>query len=66
MTGVQTCALPISKAIMAQDPEAIAIQDDWREKALVLRPIIDEIAARRAGVDPVQISQAINRTFTGE
>lgn len=55
-----------AKAIMAQDPEAIAIQDDWREKALVLRPIIDEIAARRAGVDPVQISQAINRTFTGE
>ncbi|NLO54787.1 MAG: efflux RND transporter permease subunit [Gammaproteobacteria bacterium] len=55
-----------AKAIMAQDPGAIAIQDDWREKTPVLRPIVDEVAARRAGVDITQISQALNRAFTGE
>lgn len=55
-----------AKAIMADDGEAIAIQDDWREKTPVLRPVVDEVAARRAGVDITQISQAINRAFTGE
>ncbi len=55
-----------AKAIMAQDPGAIAIQDDWRDKTPVLRPVVNEVAARRAGVDITQISQALNRTFTGE
>ncbi|MGB5855274.1 MAG: efflux RND transporter permease subunit, partial [Oceanisphaera sp.] len=55
-----------AKTIMANDGGAIAIQDDWREKTPVLRPIVDEVAARRAGVDITDISQAINRAFTGE
>lgn len=55
-----------AKAIMAQDSESIAIQDDWRQKVPVLRPVIDEIAARRAGLDITDISKAINRTFTGQ
>lgn len=55
-----------AKTIMAEEPGSIAVQDDWREKTPVLRPVIDEVAARRAGVDIVQISQAMNRAFTGE
>ncbi|MBO1518952.1 efflux RND transporter permease subunit [Oceanisphaera pacifica] len=55
-----------AKTIMADDGDAIAIQDNWREKTPVLRPVVDEVAARRAGVDITQISQAINRAFTGE
>lgn len=55
-----------AKAIMAQDEGAIAVQDDWRQKVPVLRPLIDEVAARRAGLDVTQISQAINRVFTGQ
>lgn len=55
-----------AKIIMAEDGGAIAIQDDWRDKTPVLRPVVDEVAARRAGVDITQISQAINRAFTGE
>lgn len=55
-----------AKAIMAQDSGAIAIQDDWRQKVPVLRPVIDEVAARRAGLDITDISRAINRAFTGE
>lgn len=55
-----------AKTIMAEDGGAIAIQDDWRDKTPVLRPVVDEVAARRAGVDITQISQAINRAFTGE
>jgi multidrug efflux pump subunit AcrB len=54
-----------AKAIMANDPDAVAIQDDWREKVPVLRPAVDPVAAQRAGVDVTQISAALNRAFTG-
>lgn len=54
-----------AKTVMASDPEALAIQDDWREKVPVLRPDIDPVAAERAGVDSTQIAAALNRAFTG-
>jgi multidrug efflux pump subunit AcrB len=54
-----------AKAVMASDPEALAIQDDWREKVPVLRPEVDPVAAERAGVDATQIAAALNRAFTG-
>jgi|GEM_PF-3225872 len=43
-----------AKAIMAADPGAVAVQDDWREKVPVLRPAVDPLvdqadAERRAG-----------------
>jgi multidrug efflux pump subunit AcrB len=55
-----------AKAIMAEEPGAMAVQDDWRQKVPILRPAVDEIAAQRAGVDFNQISSALNRAFTGE
>jgi multidrug efflux pump subunit AcrB len=54
-----------AKAIMAADPGAVAIQDDWRQKVPVLRPAVDPIAAQRAGVDITEISGALNRAFSG-
>ncbi|MBN2886572.1 MAG: efflux RND transporter permease subunit [Chromatiaceae bacterium] len=54
-----------AKAVMASDPEALAIQDDWRQKAPVLRPVIDSVAAQRAGVGTREISAALNRAFSG-
>jgi multidrug efflux pump subunit AcrB len=54
-----------AKAIMAADPGAVTVQDDWREKVAVLRPEIDRVAAERAGVDASQISAALNRAFSG-
>jgi multidrug efflux pump subunit AcrB len=55
-----------AKAIMAADPGAMAVQDDWRQKVPVLRPVLDEVAAQRAGVDAATISAAIGRAFTGQ
>jgi multidrug efflux pump subunit AcrB len=55
-----------AKAIMAVDPGAVAVQDDWREKVPVLRPNVDPVAAQRAGVDITQVSAALNRAFSGE
>lgn len=54
-----------AKAIMAADPEALAIQDDWRQKVPVLRPVVNAVAAQRAGVDVTQISSALERAFKG-
>jgi multidrug efflux pump subunit AcrB len=55
-----------AKAVMAEDPAAVAIQDDWRQKVPVLRPAVDEVAAQRAGVSIGEISAALNRAFTGQ
>lgn len=55
-----------AKAVMAEDPGAMAIQDNWRQKVPVLRPAVDEVAAQRAGVDVHQVSSALNRAFTGQ
>jgi multidrug efflux pump subunit AcrB len=55
-----------AKAVMAADPGAVAVQDDWREKVSVLRPDVDPVAAQRAGVDANRISAALNRAFSGE
>jgi multidrug efflux pump subunit AcrB len=54
-----------AKAIMAADPGAVAIQDDWRRKVPVLRPVLDEVAAQRAGVTLTEVSAALERAFTG-
>lgn len=55
-----------AKAVMAADPGAVAVEDDWREKVPVLRPAVDTIAAQRAGVDITTISAALHRAFTGQ
>jgi multidrug efflux pump subunit AcrB len=55
-----------AKSIMAEDPAAIAIQDDWRQKVPALRPAVDEVAAQRAGVDVSQVSSALNRALSGQ
>lgn len=55
-----------AKAVMAREPGAVAVEDDWREKVPVLRPAVDPVAAQRAGVDVTAISAALNRAFTGQ
>jgi len=55
-----------AKAIMAADPGAIAVQDDWRQKAPVLRPVADPVALQRAGIDITQLAEALQRAFTGQ
>jgi len=54
-----------AKAIMASDPEAVGIKDDWRGRVPVIRPVINETAARRAGVSVIDINAALQQNFTG-
>ena len=55
-----------AKAIMANDPEALAIQDDWRQQVPVVRPRFSVEAAQRAGVLPSDIAAALERNYTGQ
>ncbi len=55
-----------AKAVMAGDPEALAIQDDWRQQVPVLSPRFSVEAAQRAGVLPSDIAAAIERNFSGQ
>ncbi|WP_371227883.1 efflux RND transporter permease subunit [Roseovarius sp. 2305UL8-3] len=53
-----------AKAVMA-DKGAIAIKDDWREQAKVIRPVINTENARRLGLTQGEISAAIYGHLNG-
>ncbi|MCD8481357.1 MAG: efflux RND transporter permease subunit [Verrucomicrobia bacterium] len=55
-----------AKAIMEADGGAVAIQDNWRNRVPVLRPVINEVAARRAGIHPVEINTALEKNYVGK
>jgi multidrug efflux pump subunit AcrB len=50
---------------MAADGEAVGIKDDWRQQVPVLRPVINEVATHRAGLNPADVNAALNKTFSG-
>lgn len=54
-----------AKAIMAADGGAVGIQDNWRNRVPVLRPVINETAAKRAGIQLVEINAALEKNYQG-
>lgn len=54
-----------AKTIMHDEPGAVAVQDDWRQKVPVVRPRIDKIAAERAGISVSEINAGLDRAFRG-
>jgi multidrug efflux pump subunit AcrB len=55
-----------AKAAMASDPDALAIQDDWRQTVAVVRPRFSVEDAQRAGVQPTDIAGALERNYSGQ
>jgi multidrug efflux pump subunit AcrB len=55
-----------AKAAMASDPDALAIQDDWRQTVPVVRPRFSVEDAQRAGVQPTDIAGALERNYSGQ
>lgn len=55
-----------AQAIMATDPVAVEIHDDWRQQILVLRPQVAEATARRMGITRPQIADALAMNFSGK
>ena len=54
-----------AKAIMAQDPSAIAIKDDWRQPVGVIVPEYLESTGRRLGISREDVSIALQTNFSG-
>ncbi|MDP2546051.1 efflux RND transporter permease subunit [Photobacterium damselae subsp. piscicida] len=54
-----------AKAIMLNDPQLIAVQDDWRQQVPVIRPVYSAEEAQRFGLTTQEINQAIAQTLSG-
>jgi len=54
-----------TKAILAADPGARNIRDNWRQQTKVIRPILNEAAARRVGVSKADLDNLLLTSFSG-
>jgi len=54
------------KTIMAKDAFATDIKDNFRQKVMVIRPIVKEAAARRLGISRPLIADALAMNYTGK
>jgi len=54
-----------TKPIMREDGGAIGIRDNWRERVNLIRPLLSEAKARRAGVSRDDLARALQTNFSG-
>lgn len=54
-----------AQAILQAHPDTKYIRDDWRQESKVMTPIINQAAARQAGVTRADIALAISRATEG-
>ena len=54
-----------AKAVMAADPRATGIKDDWREPVSVIAPHFAEARARQLGVSREDLADALRTTYSG-
>lgn len=54
-----------AKEIFASDPQATGVKDNWRETVPVVRPRINDTAARRAGLSRPQLHAALQTVYGG-
>ncbi|MEA1966951.1 MAG: efflux RND transporter permease subunit [Thermodesulfobacteriota bacterium] len=55
-----------AQKIMDNDPIAINIKDDWRQKVKVLVPVVSEAKARRLGITRPMIANSLAIAFSGK
>ena len=53
------------KAVIAQDPEANTVHDDWGAKVKVAYPVLAQARARRLGMDRTRIAAAMRTAYSG-
>ncbi|WP_421707505.1 efflux RND transporter permease subunit [Algihabitans sp.] len=52
-------------AILAQEPGAKYVRNDWRQMTRSVRPVFDQARARRVGVDREDVAAALSRVTDG-
>jgi multidrug efflux pump subunit AcrB len=51
--------------ILNDDPEAVGVRTDWRQREKVVRPEITELQAHRSGLTRVDVARALQGGFDG-
>ena len=54
-----------AKAVMREDPDAACVRDDWRQRVKVIRPVLAESQARRAGITRTDVAEALKTAYDG-
>jgi multidrug efflux pump subunit AcrB len=54
-----------ARGIIEDDGRALCVRDDWRQPEKVIRPLIQEVAARAAGLTRVEIAHALETSLEG-
>jgi multidrug efflux pump subunit AcrB len=54
-----------AKEIFRADPGAVGIRDDWRERSKMIRPQLNEVAARRLGITKRDLDTSLLGSFSG-
>lgn len=55
-----------AKTIFAADTGVVNVMDDWRERAKVLEPQFNELAARRVGIHKADVDELLLANFKGK
>ncbi|WP_394202638.1 efflux RND transporter permease subunit [Shewanella waksmanii] len=55
-----------AKQIMADNPELIAVQDDWRQQVPVIRPVYASDRAQQFGLTTQELNQALAQSLVGQ
>lgn len=54
-----------AKRIMANDPDAVLIKDDWRRPIPVMEPVYSENKGERVGISRKDVAEALEENFSG-
>lgn len=54
-----------AKQLMAETPELVAIQDDWRQQVPVLKPVYASDRAQQFGLTTQELNQALEQSLIG-
>ncbi|MFK0569492.1 efflux RND transporter permease subunit [Endozoicomonas sp.] len=54
-----------AKTMMADQPDLIAVQDDWREQTAVLKPVYRTELAQKLGLSQSDLNLALEQNFSG-
>jgi len=54
-----------AKALMTEDADLIAVQDDWRQQMPVVVPVYNHALIQKVGLTSVELNQAIAQTLIG-
>lgn len=53
-------------AILNQEPAADAVRHTWRNQTLIVRPVVDDVQARRSGISKQALDEALLVNFSGK